>query len=88
MTGELTATMVTRAGVTVSITIPATAETGDHLPGGSAWYQDGEPTYEVEGEDVTEDEIVRSVGLSVADALFDRAFERGELKEEWDGLND
>ena len=88
MTRELTATIVTDAGVTVSITMPVTEETGGHLPGGSAWFQDGEPTYEVEGEGVTEDEIVRSVGLSVADALFDRAFERGELTEEWDGLHD
>ena len=87
MTRQLTASLATDHAL-LSITVPVREETGSHLPGGSAWFAVGEPTYDVEGGRVCEDELARTFGQPALDALTDRLWTDGTLVEEWDGLRD
>ena len=87
MTRQLTASLESGDAL-LSITVPVREETGSHLPNGSAWFQAGEPAYDVEGDPVAECELVRTFGQPVLEALTDSVWDDGTLTEEWDGLHD
>ena len=87
MTRQLTASLATDHAL-LTITVPVREETGDHLPGGSAWFQVGDPAYDVEGDPVAECELVRTFGQAALEELTDRVWDDGTLTEEWDGLHD
>ena len=88
MTRQLTASL--EAGdALLSIAVPVREEAGSHLAGGGrSLFQHGEPTYAVEGDSVSEEELARQFGQNVLEELTDLAFDDGTLTEEWDGLLD
>ena len=87
MTRQLTASLESGDAL-LSISVPVREETGSHLPGGSGWFEAGEPTYAVDGDPVAECELVRTFGRDALEELAERACMDGTLTEEWDGLHD
>ena len=87
MTRQLTASLESGDAL-LSITVPVSEETGDHLPGGSAWFAFGDPEYTVDGESISADDLLSEYGQIALDALFSSVWGDGTLTEEWDGLHD
>ena len=87
MTRQLTASLESGDAL-LSITVPVGKEAGSHLPGGSALFQWGDPTYTVDQIEVAECELARTFGQPVLEALTERVWSDGTLTEEWDGLHD
>ena len=87
MTRQLTASLESGDAL-LSIAVPVREATGSHLPNGSMLFPWGEPTYAVDGDSVSERELVRTFGQPVLEELADRVWDDGTLTEEWDGLHD